>query len=120
MTRVTEDDLESQDDGRVLYQGLPYTGEVAELAGDGTVVAVVSYERGREHGPWREWYPDGRLKVAGRVEYGKGAVGTWRTWHPNGRLAERHDFDGDGRLRGVRRWDAEGNLVESRDYLDPP
>ncbi|MBV2367075.1 toxin-antitoxin system YwqK family antitoxin [Streptomonospora nanhaiensis] len=117
--RVTDAEVEPGEDGTVLYRGAPYTGEVVELAPGGAVVALVTYRRGREHGPWREWYPDGTLKVEGRVEFGRGAVGTWRTWHANGRLAEEHEFDGLGRRRAERRWDAEGVPTVERVFADP-
>ncbi|MDA0567662.1 hypothetical protein LG943_25550 [Streptomonospora sp. S1-112] len=118
--RITDAQIEPQPDGTVLFQGTPYTGEVVELDPEGAVVGLITFRDGREHGPWREWYPDGRPRVEGRVEEGVGAVGAWRTWYPDGRLAQERVFSASGDELSFRRWGPDGALAEERDYTAPP
>lgn len=58
---------------------------------------------GRPEGPWRFWYPSGRLREEGRFEAGRRA-GTWTQWHPNGQKASR----------GRRGWDPESGASVRR------
>jgi hypothetical protein len=52
----------------------------------------------RPHGPWREWHPNGRMKVEGEYLDGRPA-GVWRTYHENGTLASEVRYE-DGLQQG--------------------
>ncbi|MDG4835724.1 hypothetical protein O7631_04245 [Micromonospora sp. WMMD967] len=110
--RVDYDDVETEDDLRVTYQGEPFTGEVVERSPQGQVVALTTYFEGMEDGPSAEWYPTGERKAEGSVRYGT-AVGVHEEWHRNGNLASRVEFDDQGRMLSQQRWAEDGTPIES-------
>ncbi|PPK63300.1 hypothetical protein CLV40_12913 [Actinokineospora auranticolor] len=109
--RVEFDDVDTEDDLHVVYQGEPFTGEVVERAPNGQIVALTTYFNGMEDGPSAEWYPSGEPKAAGAVRYGT-AVGVHEFWHRDGGLAGRDEFDDSGRLLRRLRWAVDGTVVE--------
>lgn len=52
------------------------------------------------HGPYRAWWPNGKLGNAGQYHFGR-AVGKWTAWHPNGKLQGEE-------------WFADGVIVKAR------
>ena len=109
--RVDFDDIETEDDLRVTYQGEPFTGEVVERGPGGQVVALTTYFNGMEDGPSAEWYPTGERKSAGMVRYGS-AVGVHEEWYRDGTLAARDEFDENGKLLSRHRWAEDGTPIE--------
>lgn len=107
--RINIDDTDLDSDMCYLYQGEPFTGEAVETVSGGRIIAVTTYQNGREHGPSWEWYPDGQMKFEGAARDGR-AIGVNRGWHRNGQLAEEKIFDERSRLISVRRWDENGIL----------
>lgn len=117
MKRVNEDDLDyDYTDGLTFYEEELFSGEGVEVAEDGQILVLTTYKDGREEGPYREWHPNGKLLVEGQSKAPGGAVGTWRKWHSNGQIAEEKTFSDDGGLTSVRRWDTEGNIIQSDTY----
>ncbi|MCZ7377847.1 toxin-antitoxin system YwqK family antitoxin [Micromonospora sp. WMMC250] len=110
--RVDYDDVETEDDLRVTYQGEPFTGEVVERSPQGQVIALTTYFEGMEDGPSAEWYPTGERKAEGNVRYGT-AVGVHEEWHRNGNPASRVEFDNQGRMLSRQRWAEDGTPIES-------
>ncbi|MFD0774129.1 toxin-antitoxin system YwqK family antitoxin [Streptomonospora algeriensis] len=119
MRRVNEEDIDFDETEMVFYEGEPFTGEVVETDRAGNIVAAVAYNQGYRHGPWREWHSNGNLLIEGRVEFGKGPVGTWKKWHKNGALAEERRFDDHGRTLSIREWDENGALTVDEAYSKP-
>lgn len=114
VARIDIDDPEvDMDDGhRLLYRGVPFTGEVTEYL-SGALVSLDGYADGVPHGLCREWYQDGTLRSQGVVHRGL-PRGESREWHPNGVLSSRRVFDGDGlTLREDDAWDESGRLTRS-------
>jgi hypothetical protein len=79
---------------------------------------------GRRDGPYRAWYPRGRLKIEGAFADGR-KTGRWTYWHGNGlhrRLAGQKKEEGeyrDGREQGRwTRWHALGPKREEGGYVD--
>jgi len=52
-----------------------------------------------QHGPYRAWWPDGRLGTEGQYEYGK-AVGRWRGWYKTGELQGEEWFENGVKVKG--------------------
>lgn len=109
--RVELNDVTTEDDLRVTYQGEPFTGEVVERVRGGQIVAVRTYHLGVEDGPSAAWYPTGERKGTGVVRMGT-AIGVHEVWHQNGTPAVRVEFDDDGNFLSRRRWTEDGTLVE--------
>ena len=94
---------------------VPFTGEVAEHAPDGTLIGLTTYHNGVEDGPSLAWWPNGTPRTRGEVSAGM-ATGTHEKWHPNGTLAATDTFDGRGRHLSRKRWDDNGTLLEDHEY----
>jgi antitoxin component YwqK of YwqJK toxin-antitoxin module len=107
--RVDIADTEVDEAERVLYQGVPLTGEVDDAMPDGTVVTLKSYVDGREEGWQREWYEDGTRESEYRIVDGR-LTGESLKWYPNGQLKRRQEFDQFGVLRKREAWDENGVL----------
>ncbi|GAB3442562.1 hypothetical protein GCM10027570_09670 [Streptomonospora sediminis] len=113
--RVHDDDTESDEDGFVLYNGEPFTGEVIETNKEGDVVSLVTYKMGIEHGPWVEWYSNGQKMVEGHNHQGS-AVGTWKKWHKNGVISEERIHNDNHRAATYRSWDKNGKILIDERY----
>jgi hypothetical protein len=78
---------------------------------------------GRREGPYRAWYPKGRLKIEGAYAEGKKA-GRWTYWHGNGILGGRGQRKEEGEYRDGKehgpwtRWHALGPRLEAGPYVD--
>ncbi|MBF6063795.1 hypothetical protein IU500_24465 [Nocardia terpenica] len=101
------DPVSWDDDLRLEYQGEPFTGEVVETLGD-QLLSQEFYVNGIPHGPNREWWSNGTLKLDGQARHGL-PYGVFRTWHENGQLASEQHFSDDGQLHTVLEWDENGN-----------
>ncbi|MGV9320598.1 toxin-antitoxin system YwqK family antitoxin [Streptomyces sp. NPDC003660] len=109
---IDDPEVDMDDAQRLLYRGVPFTGEVSEhLAG--ALVSLDVYADGVPHGLCREWYRDGTPRSEGVVHRGL-PRGESREWHPDGRLSRRQVFDADGlTLREDDAWDETGRLTRS-------
>lgn len=70
------------------------------------------------HGPYRAWWPSGKLGNAGQYEYGK-AVGKWTAWYSNGKLQGEEWFE-NGVVVKARYFDERGNSVPQILNPTPP
>lgn len=58
------------------------------------------------HGPYRAWYPNGRLGTSGQYANGE-PIGKWSNWYPSGRLQAFEWFE-EGKAVRVQYWDEMG------------
>lgn len=73
---VNLDTVDWDDDGRLLHEGIPFTGEALEILDD-RLTHQEFYENGVPHGAVRAWWPDGTPKSEGQVRHGL-PYGTFR------------------------------------------
>jgi hypothetical protein len=66
------------------------------------------------HGPYRSWWPNGRLGAQGTYVYGK-QDGKWRGWYPSGQLQGEEWYD-NGRMVRSRYYDKKGRVVGSPEH----
>jgi len=107
--RVHIDDTSQEDEFTWMYEGEPFTGEIADYDRDGNLVDLMTVVGGVQQGVERSWYSDGTLRMEIPIVDGR-AVGTSRRWHPNGQLSEERDIVG-GELTAVRRWASDGTPI---------
>jgi antitoxin component YwqK of YwqJK toxin-antitoxin module len=107
--RVNIEDTEDDYNG-VLYEGVPYTGEVVEIGREGNLISLYNYYAGVQDGPYSEWYGPDRPFKQGTMRFGL-LIGVNRKWHPNGQLALETEFDDQGRELYRREWDDKGALT---------
>ena len=74
-----------------------------ELERNGTVV---------QHGPYRAWWPNGKLGSSGQYSYGQ-PVGKWTGWFPSGTIQGEEWFE-DGTLVKSRYYTEQGEEVSER------
>jgi hypothetical protein len=115
--------------------------EQVETYPDGKQKGVYAVgEDGAKNGPFKEFFPDGKLKAQGAYRQGK-LSGPYKGYHPNGRMKTKAAYrDGqlagacteygeegpivrkaayrDGRLHGPQQEFAEGRLVKDEVWLD--
>lgn len=75
-------DVDWDTDDRALYDGMQFTGELVESAGDGNLASLYAYRSGFPHGPHR------RPPAQGTSRDGL-PVGVHREWHPEGQPASK-------------------------------
>jgi antitoxin component YwqK of YwqJK toxin-antitoxin module len=110
--RIDIDDSDAiMDEGERLYfRGVSFTGAAVEYQ-RGALVSLVTYTRGIEDGPFREWYMDG-LRPDGIMRDGF-PVGECQQWHPNGRIAARAIMTADGLSQLAQfEWGEQGKLMK--------
>ncbi|MFD6103661.1 hypothetical protein ACFWFQ_13435 [Nocardia salmonicida] len=106
-TALTEDPT----DGRLRFDGRPFTGQIVEYFYDGgPVVAVEWFADGYSDGPELAWHGDGARQYAGTVAHSR-PIGLWLHWHHNGALAQQNVFTGSGRQVLKQAWDDSGEPV---------
>lgn len=79
---------------------------------DGTLQEEIHYRGGSEHGPWRQWHPNGQLAGEWWLEVGAYMNGTNRTWYPDGTLQMELTYLNGKRIR-ERRFGPTGKLLPS-------
>jgi len=66
------------------------------------------------HGPYRAWYPNGKLGTSGHYDKGK-PVGTWYGWYESGARQGEEVFV-DGKKVSSKYWEEKGKPKESLEY----
>ncbi|MEM7678767.1 MAG: hypothetical protein AAF449_22525, partial [Myxococcota bacterium] len=77
----------------------------------GRVLAMTTYLDGQPHGPEREWYGDGTLKLEGFNEMGR-RHGTYRQWYADGRPRTEAFFELSICIQ-QKEWSPNGELLRS-------
>jgi len=62
-----------------------------------------------EHGPYRAWWPNGKLGTTGQYVFGK-AEGKWQRWYSTGQLQEEEWFDNGRKVKGIY-YDEKGRIT---------
>ena len=52
-----------------------------------------------QHGPYRAWWPNGKLGTSGQYVYGK-AEGKWIGWYPSGQVQGEEWFESGKKVKG--------------------
>jgi len=88
-----------------------YVYQNGVVAGEGIV-----REDGNRDGPWKEYYPDGKIRSEGKYDNGK-QVGEWKFYHPNGKTEQTGRFNTQGKPEGTWRWYFDtGELLKEENY----
>jgi len=53
------------------------------------------YDKGKEHGMWKQWYKNGNIKSRGNYDKGE-RQGVWEEWHNNGNIKSIGSYELDG------------------------
>ena len=110
------DKLLQLEQGVLYYNNAVYTGKIITTTAQDKLVSEQLFVKGRLHGIWRQWYPDGKQKEV--RPYANGIkVGTHSGWWQNGHKKFNYQLDDSGRYDGsVKEWYQTGQLFKCFNY----
>lgn len=107
---------QKKSEGSVLYAQM-----VADGADDWWNLKVGSFIKSgddQKHGDWKEWYPNGQIRLHGVYEFDRPKTNTpWTWWYPNGQKAVEGQFV-DGEKVGKWTWWHENGLKSVEGHFD--
>ena len=109
MNIVDFDDLDTDQRGRCLLDGRPYTGLAIESFPDGNPRSEAHFRAGLLAGSAKEWYEDGQIESDEFFHRGM-LHGPRKSWHPNGQIREVGTYQ-HGACLARREWGQAGDLV---------
>lgn len=115
--KLNQQEVSTRSQRGVLYvDDTVFSGTLYGLFPEGQDTAFIrGYRDGKEHGVWKQFFPDGQAQEIRYFRYGK-KQGEYRAWWANGqpRLAY-HFVDGD--YQGTcREWNEQGLLIKEMTY----
>lgn len=66
-------------------------------------------ENHKMHGPYRAWWPNGKLGNEGQYKHGA-EIGKWRAWYESGKLQGEEWFENGDKKKG-RYYDKQGHKI---------
>ncbi|MBE7171968.1 MAG: toxin-antitoxin system YwqK family antitoxin [Williamsia sp.] len=100
----------------ILYlNNLPFTGSVYSLYNKGDTAEIAGYLQGKEHGSWKQFYPNKKLKQVRRFDRGR-KTGVYLAWWENGSKKLAYQFADDEYEGTCREWNSEGILIKEMNY----
>lgn len=104
------------ENGLVLWNNLPFTGILYSLhQSNADTSSLSSYQNGREHGEWKQFYEGGQLKEKRFFKNGL-KEGEYVAWWPNGNKQLHYFFENGEYEGGCREWNNEGSLIKLANY----
>ncbi len=104
-----------QHEGVLYYEGAPFTGYTYRLFPNGNMARLTPYDKGREDGVMRCWYPDKTLEQERIFLDGK-KTGTHKGWWQNGRPKFEYEFANDEHNGTAKEWFSDGKLYRFFHY----
>lgn len=81
----------NKEEGLVYYQGAPFSGSAYQYYVDSLPAIFSEYLRGKRHGLYQKWFPDGSISY--EVSYLQGKMeGIAKTWWNNGNFRSETPF----------------------------
>jgi MORN repeat variant len=106
----------SNSNGTVYFNNQLFSGVLYTLyAATKDTVAKTSYLKGKEHGEWLKFYPDGKLQEQRFFDNGK-KTGLFITWWPSGNKQTHCTLLNDEYEGTSREWTDKGVLVKEMNY----
>lgn len=101
--------------GITTVNDVVFTGKLFTLYPNGDTMLIESYRNGKEHGPWKQFYPSHKLKEQRYFENGK-KQGKYLAWWENGAVKLEYNFD-NGEYNGTcSEWLSNGTLIKQMNY----
>ena len=107
--------LEMQN-GLMYESGSLYSGAIYTLyAGTKDTAEVTGFISGKEHGTWKKFFPNGKLKAI--REYGNGKkIGEYIAWWDNGNRMVDYLFANDEYNGTCKEWNRDGIMIKEMNY----
>ena len=100
--------------GTEAYGGRPPLGNREYCGRPG---AADSAERVTNHGPWRYWWPNGKLQHSGKYKDGQ-KDGKFTQWADSGQKISQGTYEMDRKTGTWKRWNRQGKIQETVQYKD--
>ena len=113
---ITKDDWWNAEPAQIEIQGQELKhGPTREWYPNGQLRLSGQYKQGLQVGSFRWWHPNGQKQIEGQYRAGK-KVGTWTWHHANSQPAIRGGYESDSEVGVWRWWDENGKLEDERDF----
>jgi antitoxin component YwqK of YwqJK toxin-antitoxin module len=104
------------ENGLLLWNNSSFTGTLYSLdQNNADTLSLSSYQSGREHGEWKQFYEGGQLKEKRFFNNGLKA-GEYVAWWPNGKKQLHYFFENSEYEGTCREWNNEGTLIKLANY----
>ena len=90
----------------IIYTLFPGTKDTAELTG---------FTNGKEHGTWKKFFPNGKLKGIRQYDNGK-KTGEYIAWWDNGNRMVDYLFANDEYNGTCKEWNRDGIMIKEMNY----
>ena len=106
------------DNGVLLYNDVPFNGNLVTHFSNGKLKSDIQYENGRKYGFEKHWFANGDLSI--ERYYTKGVkTGNHKGWWENRNPKFVYLFNKKGAYNGnIREWYARGQFVKDFNYID--
>jgi len=74
-----------------------------------------TYDKGKQHGAWTNWYENGQEKDMGSFDQGK-MTARWTGWFPNGKMNYEGNYERDMKTRNWKFYTSKGKLKDDGNY----
>jgi len=101
--------------GITRISGKAFSGDLFLLFESSDTQYIRSYENGKPHGPWTEWYEAGKIREQRFFNRGQ-KVGIHRAWWPNGENKWEYAFENGVNQGRHTTWNSEGQLISEMNY----
>mgnify|MGYP001170344815 FL=1 len=95
----------------------PFTGQAVSFFSNEQVKIEVHFKKGLEEGPEVAWYQDGKKESEGTRKKGEWD-GVLTHWYPDGKKMAEYTYT-QGKLRGRKNWDEQGNPITPSEKKPP-
>ena len=102
--------------GVVYKKGEIYTGKCSYYDdNNGKTISSHEYNKGKFHGKWKFFYPNGQLETIGNFDNGL-RIGVWNHYYENGKKSQVSTYL-NGEKHGVWKvYDENGDLIEKHEW----
>ncbi|MBB6369567.1 toxin-antitoxin system YwqK family antitoxin [Chryseobacterium shigense] len=102
--------------GLLMNHGLPFTGIIYSFFPNTKDTAeVMGFNKGKEHGEWRQFFPGGKLRQQRYYDNGT-KVKTMKEWWDNGKPKISGSFLKGENNGEFKEWNREGRLIKEMHY----
>lgn len=102
--------------GLLMINNAPYSGKLFTLYPDTKDTAeIAGYINGKEHGGWKKFYPDNKIKEIRYFDNGQ-KTGEYLAWWPNGTKELQYYFINDEYEGICREWNDAGMITKVLNY----
>ncbi|MBU2950078.1 hypothetical protein KO493_05135 [Tamlana agarivorans] len=106
------------DNGILLYQEVPFNGEILDYYKPEKLKSKMTYVDGKKHGAETQWYANGNLLIERFYKEGF-KTGTHKSWYQDGTQKFEYHFNDKGEFHGVvKEWYKNAQIFRDFNYVN--